>query len=126
MKLVILISLMLSASFAYANMDHKTMSHDNMESNMNHDDVDHSNTDHSNMSHSQMQSMPGMTQVGMPAQGAKADKVIHVILSDDKPIQFKKDVNIEENDVVQFVVMNTGTKSHEFDIRSKAELSRHR
>lgn len=125
MKLVILISLMLSASFAYANMDHKTMSHDNMESNMNHDDVDHSNTDHSNMSHGQMQSMSGMTQVGMPAQGAKADKVIHVILSDDKPIQFKKDVNIEENDVVQFVVMNTGTKSHEFAIGSKDELSRH-
>ncbi|ODS11257.1 copper-resistant cuproprotein CopI [Vibrio scophthalmi] len=111
MKLVILISLMLSTSFAYANMDHSKM--------------DHSNTDHSNMSHSQMQSMPGMTQVGMPAQGAKADKVIHVILSDDKPIQFKKDVNIEENDVVQFVIMNSGTTSHEFAIGSKDELSRH-
>lgn len=111
MKLVILISLMLSSSFAYANMEHSN--------------TEHSNTDHSNMSHSQMQSMPGMTQVGMPAQGAKADKVIHVILSDDKPIQFKKDVNIEENDVVQFVVMNIGTKSHEFAIGSKDELSRH-
>ncbi len=42
------------------------------------------------MDHSQMMGMEGMSDVGMPAPGAKANKVVHVILSDDMKITFKK------------------------------------
>lgn len=81
---------------------------------------DHSAMDNSKMDHSGM-SMEGMSDVGMLAEGSKPDKVVHVILSDDMKITFKKEVKIEENDVVQFVVMNTGSKPHQFAIGSKAE-----
>lgn len=64
--------------------------------------MDHSKMDHGAMpmDHSQMMGMEGMSDVGMPAPGAKANKVVHVILSDDMKITFKKDVTIEPNDVV--------------------------
>nr|WP_232513699.1 cupredoxin family protein [Vibrio anguillarum] len=62
----------------------------------------------------------------MPAKGAKPDKVVHVLLSDDMKITFKKEVNIEPDDVVQFVVMNTGKIEHEFSIGSAAEQLKHR
>lgn len=41
-------------------------------------------------------------------------------------ITFKKDVTIEPNDVVQFVVMNTGKIDHEFSIGSAVEQLKHR
>lgn len=90
--------------------------------------MDHSKMDHGAMpmDHSQMMGMEGMSDVGMPALGAKANKVVHVILSDDMKITFKKDVTIEPNDVVQFVVMNTGKIDHEFSIGSAAEQLKHR
>jgi uncharacterized cupredoxin-like copper-binding protein len=107
--------------FADQNITHGEMAHGNIKHGaMNHNDIDHSKMDHS------MMGMTGMSEVGMPAKGAKADKVVHVILSDDKPIQFKKTVNIKPNDVVQFVVMNTGSKAHEFAIGSETELVEHR
>ncbi|MEI8595848.1 copper-resistant cuproprotein CopI [Photobacterium sp. Hal280] len=97
---------------------------------MDHGSKDHSTMDHSQMDHSEMSTdgmkMAGMSAVGMPAQGAKPDKVVHVILSDDMKIRFKKDVQIEANDVVQFVVMNTGKIDHEFSIGSMAEQLKHR
>ncbi|MEZ9309478.1 copper-binding protein, partial [Vibrio cyclitrophicus] len=71
-------------------------------------EMDHSAVDHSSMDHSNMMNMGGMSEVGMPATGAKPDKVVHVLLSDDMKITFKNKVDIEPNDVVQFVVMNTG------------------
>lgn len=52
--------------------------------------------------------------------------MVHVILSDDMKITFKKDVTIEPNDVVQFVVMNTGKIDHEFSIGSAVEQLKHR
>ncbi|MCG7489492.1 cupredoxin family protein [Vibrio sp. Of14-4] len=67
-----------------------------------------------------------MSQVGMPAKGAQPDKVIHVVLNDDMTIQFKKEVNIDPNDVVQFVVMNVGKIDHEFTIGSAKEQLEHR
>ncbi|WP_114787203.1 copper-resistant cuproprotein CopI [Vibrio tetraodonis] len=67
-----------------------------------------------------------MSQVGMPAKGAQPDKVIHVVLNDDMTIQFKKEVNIEPDDVVQFVVMNVGKIDHEFTIGSAKEQLEHR
>ena len=123
MKLALLISLTLSAPLAFASMDDNQMDHDNME----HGKMEHSNMEHNDMKHSDMSSMPmtGMSQVGMPAKGAKPNKVVHVILNDDKPMQFKKPVEINPNDVVQFVVMNAGSKSHEFAIGSVAELQGH-
>ncbi|EOX1770773.1 cupredoxin family protein [Vibrio cholerae] len=90
--------------------------------------MDHSKMDHGAMpmDHSQMMGMEGMSDVGMPAPGAKANKVVHVILSDDMKITFKQDVTIEPNDVVQFVVMNTGKIDHEFSIGSAVEQLKHR
>ncbi len=41
-------------------------------------------------------------------------------------ITFKKDVTIEPNDVVQFVVMNTGKIDHEFSIGSAVVQLKHR
>jgi uncharacterized cupredoxin-like copper-binding protein len=82
-------------------------------------------TDHSKMDHSMM-NMEGMSDVGMPAKGVKPDKVVHVLLADDMTIKFKKEVQIEPNDVVQFVVMNVGKIEHEFTIGSAQEQLEHR
>ncbi len=115
---VIADALTFSATAVFANtMDHSKMDHSKME---------HGKVDHSKMDHSSMMGMEGMSDVGMPAKGAKPDKVVHVILSDDMKITFKKDVTIEPNDVVQFVVMNTGKIDHEFSIGSAAEQLKHR
>ncbi|ENC6731448.1 copper-binding protein [Vibrio navarrensis] len=115
---VIAAALTFSATAVFANtMDHSKMDHSKME---------HGKVDHSKMDHSSMMGMEGMSDVGMPAKGAKPDKVVHVILSDDMKITFKKDVTIEPNDVVQFVVMNTGKIDHEFSIGSAAEQLKHR
>ncbi|CAK4074420.1 copper-resistant cuproprotein CopI [Vibrio sp. 16] len=100
-------------------MDHSKMDH----SNMDHGEM---KMDHSKMDHSNMMNMEGMSEVGMPAKGAKPDKVVHVILTDDMKINFKKDVKIEPNDVVQFVVMNAGKIDHEFSIGSAQEQLKHR
>ncbi len=78
------------------------------------------------MDHSNGMSMEGMSEVGMPAMGSKPNKVVHVILSDDMKITFKKEVDIDTNDVVQFVIMNTGKIDHEFTIGSMAEQMEHR
>lgn len=86
----------------------------------NHAEMTNNKMDHSSMS------MEGMSAVGMPAKGAKPDKVVHVLLSDDMQIRFKKEVKIESNDVVQFVIMNTGKIDHEFAIGSAAEQLEHR
>ncbi len=100
-------------------MDHSKMDH----SNMDHGEM---KMDHSKMEHSNMMNMEGMSEVGMPAKGAKPDKVVHVILTDDMKINFKKEVKIEPNDVVQFVVMNVGKIDHEFSIGSAQEQLKHR
>lgn len=128
MKTTLLIALSLTTSMAFAaneGMDHKQMDHQNMDHDMKHGEMKHAEMGKGKMDHSMM-SMPGMSAVGMPAKGAKADKVVHVILSDNKPIQFKENVTIEPNDVVQFVIMNTGTQAHEFAIGSEKELATHR
>jgi uncharacterized cupredoxin-like copper-binding protein len=111
-KTIIALALTLSTPLAFAQMDHSKM--------------DHSKMDHSKMDHSNMMNMEGMSEVGMPAKGAKPDKVVHVILADDMSISFKNDVTIEPNDVVQFVVMNTGKIDHEFSIGSATEQLEHR
>ncbi|MCZ4292966.1 MULTISPECIES: copper-binding protein [Vibrio] len=109
-----LLSIMLSvtAMGAQANVDHANMNHGEMGA--------------SKMDHSMMMNMEGMSDVGMPAKGAKPDKVVHVLLSDDMKIRFKQDVKIEPNDVVQFVVLNTGKMNHEFTIGSEQEQLKHR
>ncbi|QXO18376.1 MULTISPECIES: copper-resistant cuproprotein CopI [Vibrio] len=96
--------------------------------NTDHAGIDHSAmmTDNSKMNHSAMMNTDGMSAVGMPAQGAKPDKVVHVLLSDDMKVTFKKEVDIEPNDVVQFVIMNTGKIDHEFSIGSASEQLKHR
>lgn len=98
----------------HSKMDHSNMGHGEMK------------MDHSKMDHSNMMNMEGMSEVGMPAKGAKPDKVVHVILTDDMKINFKKEVKIEPNDVVQFVVMNAGKIDHEFSIGSAQEQLKHR
>ncbi|CAH1564952.1 copper-resistant cuproprotein CopI [Vibrio rotiferianus] len=128
-KTLITLALTLTTTTAFAQMDHSNMDHGNMDhSNMKHENMDHGSMkmDHSKMDHSNMMDMPGMSAVGMPAKGAKPDKVVHVLLSDDMTIKFKKDVKIEPNDVMQFVVMNTGKINHEFTIGSAKEQLEHR
>jgi uncharacterized cupredoxin-like copper-binding protein len=91
---------------------------------------EHANMDMSKMDHTTMpmdnMSMGEMNDVGMAAKGAKPTKVIHVILSDDMKISFKKEVTIAPNDVVQFVIMNMGKIEHEFAIGSEREQLAHR
>ena len=140
---LIAIALTLTTATAFAAMNHSTSDHSNMDhSGMDHSmmkngEMDHSKMDHSmmnggKMDHSKMMNMDGMidmegiSEVGMPAQGAKPDKVVHVLLSDDMRITFKNKVDIEPNDVVQFVVMNTGKIDHEFSIGSATEQLEHR
>ncbi|MEZ8111395.1 cupredoxin family protein [Vibrio splendidus] len=135
-KTLIAIALMLTTATAFAEMDHSAVDHSSKDhSGMEHSmmksgEMDHSKMDHSmmkdgKMDHSMM-NMEGMSEVGMPAQGAKPDKVVHVLLSDDMKITFKNKVDIEQNDVVQFVVMNTGKIDHEFSIGSASEQLEHR
>ncbi|MUK28459.1 copper-resistant cuproprotein CopI [Aliivibrio fischeri] len=113
-KTALAIALTLVASSAMAEMDHSKM--------------DHGSMDMKSMDMSKMDgmSMKDMNAVGMPATGMKPDKVVHVILSDDMKITFKKEVNIEPNDIVQFVIMNTGKIDHEFAIGNEAEQLEHR
>ncbi|MEZ8778966.1 cupredoxin family protein [Vibrio splendidus] len=115
-KTLIAIALMLTTATAFAEMDHSAVDHSGM---------DHSMMKDGKMDHSMM-NMEGMSEVGMPATGAKPDKVVHVLLSDDMKITFKNKVDIEPNDVVQFVVMNTGKIDHEFSIGSASEQLEHR
>lgn len=130
-KTLIAIALMLTTATAFAEMDHSAVDHSGMDhSMMKNGEMDHSKMDHSmmkdgKMDHSMM-NMEGMSEVGMPATGAKPDKVVHVLLSDDMKITFKNKVDIEPNDVVQFVVMNTGKIDHEFSIGSASEQLEHR
>ncbi|MCK6265778.1 copper-binding protein [Vibrio sp. ZSDE26] len=127
-KSLIALSIALLSTTAFAEkMDHGSMDHGKMDhSKMDHASMDHGKMDHSKMDHSSMMNMEGMSAVGMPAIGAQPDKVVHVILSDDMKITFKGDVTIEPNDVVQFVVMNTGKIEHEFAIGSQEEQTEHR
>lgn len=119
-KTLITLAIAIFSTGAMADaMDHSKMDH----SNMDHGEM---KMDHSKMDHSGMMNMEGMSDVGMPAMGAKPDKVIHVILTDDMKINFKKEVDIEPNDVVQFVVMNAGKIDHEFSIGSAKEQLKHR
>lgn len=117
-KTLIAIALTLTTATAFAAMDHSKMDHSMMTSGK----MDHSKM----MDMDGMMDMEGMSEVGMPAQGAKPDKVVHVLLSDDMKITFKNKVDIEPNDVVQFVVMNTGKIDHEFSIGSASEQLEHR
>ncbi|MDA0128348.1 copper-binding protein [Vibrio sp. MarTm2] len=118
-NLITLAITMFSTGVLADAMDHSKMDH----SNMDHGEM---KMDHSKMEHSNMMNMEGMSEVGMPAKGAKPDKVVHVILTDDMKINFKKEVKIEPNDVVQFVVMNVGKIDHEFSIGSAQEQLKHR
>ncbi|MCG3743653.1 copper-binding protein [Vibrio cincinnatiensis] len=121
MKTILLtITLALSANTAYAaKTEHAHQAHGKAS----HHSMEHNNI---KMDHSKMAGMTEMSEVGMPAKGAKPDKVVHVILSDDRKITFKREVTIEPNDVVQFVIMNTGKIDHEFAIGSAKEQLEHR
>ncbi|MFV0449641.1 MAG: cupredoxin family protein [Vibrio sp.] len=133
-KLTLAIALTISSSVAFAAMNNSSSMDPNK---MDHSQMDNSKMDHSqmasasmnkgmSMNHDNMMSMDGMSDVGMPAAGSKPNKVIHVMLSDDMKITFKKEVKIEPNDIVQFVVMNTGKINHEFAIGSVTEQIEHR
>ncbi|MGY5511758.1 copper-resistant cuproprotein CopI [Vibrio antiquarius] len=133
-KTLITLALTMVSGGVFAQMDNSNMNHENMEHgqmdhgsmNMDKMPMDHGKMDHGKMDHSGVSGMPGMSAVGMPANGEKPDKVVHVLLTDDMKITFKKDVTIEPDDVVQFVVMNTGKINHEFTIGSAEEQLKHR
>lgn len=111
------ITLALASPFSFADTTHdahspSTMAHNDMAG--------------GSMNHAGMMNMGTMSDVGMPANGSKPNKVIHVMLADDMTMTFKKEVTIEPNDVVQFVIMNSGKIAHEFSIGSEKEQLQHR
>ena len=82
-------------------------------------------------SHGDGHSMEGheghkMSSVGMPAEaGAEANKTITVHMMDTMKFNFSNK-DIEQGDIVKFVVMNKGKIPHEFGIGSVAEQKAHR
>ncbi|MBY7998444.1 cupredoxin family protein [Vibrio fluvialis] len=123
MKITVLaLALSLTSPLALADMTHG----DNQQSGMDHSMMSSDKMPQQGMDHSGMMNMGEMSDVGMSATGSKPTKVVHVLLSDDMKITFKKEVDIQPNDVVQFVIMNTGKIDHEFSIGSAKEQLTHR
>jgi uncharacterized cupredoxin-like copper-binding protein len=60
--------------------------------------------------------MTSLSEVVVPAKGTKPDKIIQVIWADDMSITFKGSSDINPNDVVQFVVMNTGKQMNNLQL----------
>ncbi|AVH32674.1 copper-resistant cuproprotein CopI [Vibrio fluvialis] len=123
MKVTVLaLALSLTSPLALADMMHS----DSKQSGMDHSMMSSDKMPQQGMDHSGMMNMGEMSDVGMSATGSKPTKVVHVLLSDDMKITFKKEVDIQPNDVVQFVIMNTGKIDHEFSIGSAKEQLMHR
>ncbi|EKO3968297.1 copper-binding protein [Vibrio fluvialis] len=123
MKITVLaLALSLTSPLALADMMHS----DSKQSGMDHSMMSSDKMPQQGMDHSGMMNMGEMSDVGMSATGSKPTKVVHVLLSDDMKITFKKEVDIQPNDVVQFVIMNTGKIDHEFSIGSATEQLTHR
>ncbi|ENN6810538.1 cupredoxin family protein [Vibrio fluvialis] len=123
MKITVLaLALSLTSPLALADMMHS----DSKQSGMDHSMMSSDKMPQQGMDHSGMMNMGEMSDVGMSATGSKPTKVVHVLLSDDMTITFKKEVDIQPNDVVQFVIMNTGKIDHEFSIGSAKEQLTHR
>ncbi|MBY8141438.1 cupredoxin family protein [Vibrio fluvialis] len=123
MKITVLaLALSLTSPLALADMMHS----DSKQSGMDHSMMSSDKMPQQGMNHSGMMNMGEMSDVGMSATGSKPTKVVHVLLSDDMTITFKKEVDIQPNDVVQFVIMNTGKIDHEFSIGSAKEQLTHR
>ncbi|EKO3547381.1 cupredoxin family protein [Vibrio fluvialis] len=123
MKITVLaLALSLTSPLALADMTHG----DSQQSEMDHSMMSSDKMPQQGMDHSGMMNMGEMSDVGMSATGSKPTKVVHVLLSDDMKITFKKEVDIQPNDVVQFVIMNTGKIDHEFSIGSAKEQLTHR
>ncbi|MBY7908646.1 cupredoxin family protein [Vibrio fluvialis] len=123
MKVTVLaLALSLTSPLALADMMHS----DSKQSGMDHNMMSSDKMPQQGMDHSGMMNMGEMSDVGMSATGSKPTKVVHVLLSDDMKITFKKEVDIQPNDVVQFVIMNTGKIDHEFSIGSAKEQLTHR
>ncbi len=123
MKITVLaLALSLTSPLALADMTHG----DSQQSGMDHSMMSSDKMPQQGMDHSGMMNMGEMSDVGMSATGSKPTKVVHVLLSDDMKITFKKEVDIQPNDVVQFVIMNTGKIDHEFSIGSAKEQLTHR
>lgn len=123
MKVTVLaLALSLTSPLALADMMHS----DSKQSGMDHSMMSSDKMPQQGMDHSGMMNMDEISDVGMSATGSKPTKVVHVLLSDDMKITFKKEVDIQPNDVVQFVIMNTGKIDHEFSIGSAKEQLMHR
>lgn len=123
MKITVLaLALSLTSPLALADMMHS----DSKQSGMDHSMMSSDKMPQQGMDHSGMMNMGEMSDVGMSATGSKPTKVVHVLLSDDMKITFKKEVDIQPNDVVQFVIMNSGKIDHEFTIGSAKEQLAHR
>ncbi|QKE34625.1 cupredoxin family protein [Vibrio fluvialis] len=123
MKVTVLaLALSLTSPLALADMMHS----DSKQSGMDHSMMSSDKMPQQGMDHSGMMNMGEMSDVGMSATGSKPTKVVHVLLSDDMKITFKKEVDIQPNDVVQFVIMNSGKIDHEFSIGSAKEQLTHR
>ncbi|GAL05521.1 hypothetical protein JCM19237_611 [Photobacterium aphoticum] len=119
---LLFISSVALAAGSHDQVDHNPMSHANMD----HGTMNHSQMDHSSMGHDMMDHGAMVSQVGMPAPAAQANKTYHVTLSDDMAMQFTPALSIAQGDVVRFVVNNTGKQPHTFSIGSVKEQQAHR
>lgn len=67
-----------------------------------------------------------MSKVGMQAEkGAKANKTITVHMMDTMKFNFSN-TDVEQGDIVKFIIMNKGKIAHEFGIGSVDEQTAHR
>jgi len=64
--------------------------------------------------------------VGEPAEAAKADRVVNVVMADTMTYRFNPDIDsIRDGEVINFVVTNEGKINHEFSIGNQADQIAH-
>jgi len=66
------------------------------------------------------------SRVGYPSDEVDEVKIIHVVTKDTMRYEFSPKPEVEEGDVVKFVVTNEGLVNHEFSIGNKSEQELHR
>ncbi|MGY0398535.1 MAG: cupredoxin domain-containing protein [Ostreibacterium sp.] len=86
------------------------------------DSDNYSGKDKSDMKAMKMKEKNEHSDVGELGQEAQVNKTIHVILSDNFTITFKENIAIKRNDVVRFIITNTGKIKHELMFGSDREV----
>jgi uncharacterized cupredoxin-like copper-binding protein len=99
--------------------EHEAMGHCKMEQaegEGNHADGEEGHGDHAHME----------SAVGKPAEASEATKTVEVSLLDEMKFEFAELPDIQDGDIVKFVVTNKGKLAHEFSIGDEKEQEAHR